>query len=127
MFEIASRQKLRFESSKGLLTVEDLWDLPLTSINKVNLDDLARDLFQQLKNENVSFVAPAKASDTTLQLKFDLVKHVIDVKIAERDVAAVAARNREKKQLLLSIIAQKENEQLLGSSLDDLRKMADEL
>ena len=31
MFQKASRLKLRFDSPKGLLSVEDLWDLPLTS------------------------------------------------------------------------------------------------
>ena len=31
MFTKASRLKLRFQSPAGLLSSEDLWDLPLTS------------------------------------------------------------------------------------------------
>ena len=43
IFEQAARQKIRFESVLGLLCVEDLWDLPLTSLNskRANLDDIA--------------------------------------------------------------------------------------
>jgi len=129
MFEKATRQKLRFDSPKGQLTVEDLWDLPLTSgTGKANLDDVAKELFKQLKDgDDVSFVTPAQKSDATVQLKFDIVKHVIDVKVAERDVAATAAANKEKKQRILGIIAQKQTEALLGTDLAELQKMADSL
>ena len=42
IFMKATQKKLRFDSTQGLLTVEDLWDLPLTGTNKkANLDDIA--------------------------------------------------------------------------------------
>lgn len=125
MFEKASRLKLTFASSQGLLSVEDLWDLPLTSSKgRANLDDLARDLHKQLKNgEDVSFVNKETKSDPVIQLKFDIVKHVIEVKLAENEAAATARANAEKKQQLLGLIASKENEALAGKSLDELRAM----
>lgn len=125
MFEKATRQKLRFDSSKGQLTVEDLWDLPLTSATgKANLDDVARTLHRQLKNDdNVSFVNVEQKSDETVQLKFDIVKHIIDVRLAENATANVLRSNAEKKQNLLAIIAQKESETLMGASLDELKAM----
>ena len=125
MFAQASRLKLRFSTSKGDVTVEDLWDLPLTStVNKPNLDDIARGLFSQLKSDtNVSFVNPAQKSDATIQLKFDLVKHVIDVRLAENAAAATTAANKEKKQKLLSVLESKENEALTQMPVDELRKM----
>lgn len=127
-FENATRLKLRFESQKGKLTTEDLWDLPLTSNNGTNLDNIAKDLFMQLKNDpDVSFVIKDKKSDKLTQLKFDVVKHIIDVKLAERDSAEKARVNKEKKQQILAVIAQKENESLLGSSLEELKKMAEAL
>jgi len=122
MFEKATRLKIRFDSPKGQLSVEDLWDLPLTSVRGANLDDIARGLYLQLKSgADVSFVNEAQKSDPTIQFKFDLVKHVIDVKLAENAAAAAASANREKKQQLLAILAQKENEALAGQSIDELR------
>ena len=60
MFEKASRAKIRFETSKGSLTVEDLWDLPLTSnTGKADLDDIARGLHSQLKEHRLNLPFPA--------------------------------------------------------------------
>ncbi len=42
MFEYATRHKLRFTSSKGELTVEQLWDAPLLSGDGFNLNNIAK-------------------------------------------------------------------------------------
>ncbi len=130
MFENASRIKLRFNTPKGLLTVEDLWDLPLISRSSVqaNLDDIARDLHNKLKDANeISFVKKATKDNEKLKLAFDIIKHVIAVRLAEDEAAATAANNRAKKQQLLALIAHKENDELAGKSLEDLKKLAEEL
>ncbi len=130
MFEQASRLKLRFESPKGALTVEDLWDLPLTSAtNKANLDDIAKGLHKELRAgaDSVSFVAPVEAADKQVQLHFDVVTHIIRVRLEERSRAHDAAKRAETKQKLLEIISRKENADLEGKSLDELRAMAESL
>lgn len=130
MFEKATRQQLRFNSKKGLLSVEDLWTLPLktNSSNQVDLDEVAKTVHQELKSsEEVSFVAPVTASNTTAQLKMDIVKHIIAVKLAEKEVAEKAREAKEKKQKIMSIIAQKQDEALVNSSVEDLQKMLESL
>ena len=129
MFEKASRLKLRFDTNKGMLSVEDLWDLPLLSAtNKVNLDDIARSLHRQLKNDDdVSFVNLDRKSDKIVQLKFDVVKYIIEVRLAEHDAAKVARENREKKDRLLQLIAERQDDDLKNMPLDDLKKMVAEL
>lgn len=125
MFEKCSRLKVRFDTNKGQLSIEDLWDLPLTSgTGKANLDDVARELYNQLKGDSsVSFVEKDKKSDPVLQLKFDVIKHVIDVRVAENETQRQARANAEKKQRLLAIIADKEQESVKSMSLDDLKAM----
>ena len=122
IFTIATRTKLRFDTNKGLLSVEDLWDLPLTSnTGRPNLDDIARELDAQLKSiSTVSFVDTSKKADTTLQLKFDLVKAIIDTRLAENTATATIRANQEKKQQILAIMAEKETDGLKGKSLDEL-------
>ena len=130
IFEQASRKRLRFESGKGLLTVEDLWELPLTSATgKANLDDIARGLHQQLeKQPRVSFVKnTASEPDADVQLAFDLVLHIINVRVTENEVAASARARAEQKQRLMALIKQKEDEQLAGSSLEELRELINQL
>jgi len=128
MFEKASRFKLRFDTTQGQLDVEDLWDLPLTSGNRANLDDIARGLSKQVKEaETESFIVkPAKANEITL-LKFDIIKHVIEIRLAENEAAATARANKERKQKILAIIANKQDEQLATSSIEDLQKLAEAL
>jgi len=130
MFETASRLGLTFESTRGNLTVTDLWSLPLTSRNgHSSLDSIAIALNKKVKEagETESFVTETTTTDEVLLLKFEIVKRIIGVLKAERDEAAKAAKAREQKQQILALIAQKENEQLAGTSLEDLRKMAEAL
>jgi hypothetical protein len=130
MFEQAARLKLRFDSPKGALTVEDLWDIPLTSgTGKANLDDVAKGLYTQLREAGatVSFVVPAESKADALQLKFDVAKHIIDVRLAERNAEAEASKRRETKSKILEIIARKQDTALEGKSLEELTAMAQSL
>lgn len=129
MFEKASRLKLRFDTNKGQLTVDDLWDLPLTSqTGKANLDDVARSLHRQLKNDdNVSFVETNRRSDETIQLKFDIVRHIIDVRLAEMKAASEARTIAQQKQMIMELIADKKVESLKSLSVEELENKLKEI
>lgn len=130
MFEKATRLKLRFDTPKGLLSVEDLWDLPLTStVGKANLDDVAKALSRKLKAaDEESFVAPSTNSAATAdQLKFDIVKHIIGVRLRENEAKAAKAANKEELARLQEIIASKQDEALKGLTLEELQARAKQL
>jgi len=132
MFEQATRMPLRVSTPAGLLSVEDLWDLPLVHKGlgqkaSVCLDSIAVSLHNKLKDEQISFVSKPKKENVADQLAFEIVKHIIAVKMAEEEAAAQAKQRREQKQQLLALIAQKENDQLAGKSLDELRQMVEQL
>ncbi len=122
IFEYASRNKMRFPF-KGMISVEDLWDLSLT-----NLDSIYKTLNKQVKQSEEESLLNTKASvDTELEVQIAIVKHIVSVKLAEKEAAEKAHAKREQKQKIMSIIATKENEALQNSSIDDLKKMLDEL
>ena len=127
-FERASRLKIRFATTLGTISPEDLWDLPLTSGRSVSLDDIARSLHAELKaSTEVSFVLKATEADEKLQLGFDIVKHIIDIILAEREVAATAAAKKAEKQKLLGLIAEKQEGALKEKSVEELQAMVEAL
>ncbi len=128
LFEQASRLKLRFESKRGCISTEDLWDLPLSNDHGLSLDNLAKGLNRKLKEEaEESFVVPKSKESSILSLQFELVKHVIKVKIEEREAKEQALKKEAKKKKIREILADKEEASLKSLSEDELRKMLDEL
>lgn len=125
MFEKATRLRLRFETAKGFLSIEDLWDLPLqtTRVNGVSLDQIAIELNRELKDAaTVSFVDDAPKGNEELQLKFDIVKHLIDVRKAENAAIAVERERAATKQRILEIIAKKQDSVLENASIEELQE-----
>lgn len=115
IFELATRESYRFETTKGLLTVEDLWVLPLTTTrqNGVSLDTVAKEINKQLKTtEEESFVTQRTSKDVTLAIKLDIVKHIIAVKLEENQASRTAAAKAEEKAKLLAILAKKQEQSL---------------
>jgi len=126
-FEQASRLKLRFETAKGSLGVEDLWDLPLRG-NGTSLNSLAKDLSQKIKSEGEEdFVSPSTKVNAVLDLQFSLVKHVIEIRLIEKAASEALAERKEKKQKLLEIISRKRDTALEQAPVEDLEKMLAEL
>lgn len=123
IFELASRTRIRFNSPKGALTVEDLWSLPLQSeTGKANLDDIGKAFRRELKaSEEESLVTPSSDSNNAAQLGLDIVKRIIKVKQDERDAAKLAGDRAEKKRLLLEAISAEEHKELTSGSLADLK------
>lgn len=125
MFDKATRLKLRFTTTKGEATVEDLWDLPLTSERgHPNLDAIAIALNKQLKDsDTISFVTPSKTQDELIRLKFDIVRHVIEVRLAENAAKLKERENAAQREKIMEIIEHKQDESLRNKSIDELRAM----
>ena len=121
-FELAARRKLRFPSSRGDLTVEQLFDLPLKHVNGFDLDSVAKSVNALLQQESQeSFVeVKSNAKKAELELKLEIVKHVIQVKVEQRDQATKAKENSERRQVLLGLLNQKEQEALQGMTREQI-------
>lgn len=122
IFEQATRQKVRF-NCKGVIGVEDLWDLPLTKLNEIY-----RELNKKLKDTKEDSLLETKSSaDETLELQIDILKHIVSIRLEENKAKQAAVERKAQKQKILSILAEKDDIDLRGKSKEDLEKMLAEL
>lgn len=122
MFEVATRTKMRFPF-KGMISVEDLWDLSVQ-----NLDKVFKTLNSQRKEAQEESLLNAKSSeDEVLDTQIAIVKYIVSVKLEEQAARVKAAENKEKKQKIMALMAKKDDEAMENMSKEELQKLLDEL
>lgn len=130
IFEQATRKQLRFETQRAMLSVEDLWKLPLSGNNDFNLDYIAIGINKKIKEKQTeSFVTENKNDSMVkeLELKLDILKHIIAVKLNEKKNAENKLILQQKREKLLKIKESKEDEALKEMTLEDIEKELAEL
>ncbi len=130
IFEFAARNKIRFASTKGLLTVEQLFnDVPLRSNDGFNLDAVAREANRQLKAATEeSFVNTERTPEhARLETTLEIVKFVIASKLDDEAAAKKRQENAAEKQKLLKILAEKQDGKLSELSEAQLRRRIEAL
>ena len=117
-YKNASRLKLRFSTNKGVLTTEDLWDLPL-----VQLDTLYKGLNKQLKEaQEESLLTVKTKSDEELTLRVEIITDIVKTKISENEVRRASAEKAERKQKLMKLIEEKQEGELGSKSIEELKE-----
>ena len=102
IFEQATKMHLRFQH-RGMLGVEDLWELDLAE-----LDMVYRGLREQQKTEQQDSLLDNSSVNTKLALRVELVKYIFGVKQAANEARKLAAANAVRKQQLLEVLARKQ-------------------
>lgn len=123
MYLKANQTKLRFNTPQGVLSTEDLFDLPLTSQKqgRANLDDIGRALVLKIREQgDVSLVDEAKGADPKTALALDIVKDVIAIKKADNTAKLMAEQNRARREQIKGILESKKNEALSQKSIEEL-------
>ncbi len=116
IFENASRRKLRFAVTKGVVAVEDLWEY-----NLEDLDIIYKRLNKQIKEaEEESYIVKKSTAGVVLTLQIDIIKHIIDSKMEEVAKRKLAKERSDKRSLLIELIGKKEISALESKSVDEL-------
>lgn len=123
LFVKAAKKKFRFQSGKGPLSVEDLFDLPLTALDAVAvaLDEKVQ------KAGRKSFIGRRTESDSQANDELEVVKFVIELKMAEQDAAKVRADKAAQKTFLKDLLAKKQVAALEGLSAEEIQKQIEAL
>ena len=123
LFEIASRRKFRWQTDKGPQSVEELWKMSTTK-----LDALYRDLSAELKaSKGESLLETKNIENQDLEDRIEIIKYIVKVKLAEIKEAENAKERKEEKQEILQIIKEKESEAKRNMSVEELKKLAENL
>ena len=126
-FEKASKTKLRFDTPRGQVNTEDLWDLPMSGNEGYSLDGIARNLNKTIKDndEDESFVKPKVGVKPSVLLGFEVVKRVIEVRQQDLATKEKRAENARQRAIVLDVLAEKEDAALRGKSKKALKEMLD--
>lgn len=129
LFLKAAKDKLRFTTPRGDITVEQLFDLPLTSnTGKVNLNDLAIACHTRLQETpTVTFVGTAAPKNTVDNLRLDILKEVIDIKQKENAALNQANARAAEKRVLLELLERKQVAELETLDIEQIKAKLEKL
>ncbi len=123
LFILAAKRKYRFESGRGSVSVEDLFDLNLTTLDTVAvaLDDKIQ------KAGRKSFIGKRSASTGDDENRLEIVKFVIEHLQTEAEARKTRADKENQKTFLKGLLEKKQMEQLEGLSVEEIQKQLDQL
>lgn len=118
IFKYAIKNKLRF-NYKGVCTVEDLYDIPLSGLDK---------MYGELKKQQKSFgedslLNKKSSEEKEIGIKIEIIENIVADRLADIDKAKKVQQTRERNRRIAQIIADKEDAALNDMSLEDLKAM----
>lgn len=122
LFEMATRNKMRFPSTKGELSVEDLWDLSDKDLDVVykNLKD------QEVKSSEESLLDDANV-DPKLTAAIGIVRYIFTTKHKEKLAEKERINKKLKQKKYIDALSKKQDEAIEKMSEAELRAMIDSL
>lgn len=122
LFEMATRNKMRFPSTKGELSVEDLWDLSDKDLDVVykKLKD------QETKSSEESLLDDANV-DPKLTAAIGIVRYIFTTKRNEKIAEKERVNKKLTQQKYINALSKKQDEAIEKMSEAELRAMIDSL
>ena len=117
IFEYAVRNKLRFPY-KGTISTEDLWDLPVTELDKIY-----KVLNKKNKtNEEESLLSTSSIDMGTL-VSIDIIKYIVNYKLKKKEENEQAKKRAEDRQFIMNIVEKKRKQSLEDKTEEELLEM----
>lgn len=125
MFKEASKIKLRVPTSKGNLSVEQLWDLNLSDLTDaiISINKLIGD--SKINNDDdLSFLENSENKiNTKDQIAFEILKTIYLDKKNKIEESKLKLQQQIHNKRIMEIIADKEEKGLYDKSIDELKAM----
>ena len=121
LYKKANKTKLRFETSKGILSTEQLWDLPVATLN-----ELAVSLDEQYKDSGGKSFIPNQTTtpkDKTIKLQLDVVIDILESKVKDQEKASKANETRLHNKRIAELIEKRKEGDMENLTVEELEKM----
>lgn len=124
IYKYVAQNGLTFPSSRGGLTVDQLFELPLSSKGGFDLDSVAKAINSELKAcGEESFVSTTtNPRQKPLEIALEVVKDVIATKQKVNAESLARVHKAEERRKILDAISNKKDEALSAASIDELEK-----
>ncbi len=120
LFEVASRKNWSFNSTKGQLVVSDLWTMPLSK-GAFSLDAVAIAISEEAESsKSKSFVTTPRPGSAELAQKLELVVHIINVRLAEVDIASKLVERKAMRQKIAAVKDRKKDAEMDNMTIEQL-------
>ena len=117
LFKLAAKEKYRFPF-KGNIAVEDLFDLTTSQ-----LDTVYKELKYQVKDSSDSLLKETSKEDKELKNKIEIVEEIFKDKVKEKQLKELALAEKQRKERIKELIAQKKDQDLADKSIEELEAM----
>lgn len=129
IYKEALLNRVRFSTNVGLLTLEEVMDLPLTSESGLSVDSLAVDLVNKLKNENKEIVSLVNEDKEDIEryvdeLKLEVLKDIIEYKKALIEEKRKAQAENSEKRRIMEALARKKEDKYNDMSIEELEELS---
>ena len=93
-----------------------------------SLDEVFKILNSQLKRSQEESLLEVKSKqDKELDIKIEIVKYIVKVKLEENNLRLKAKERKERKQKILEILSAKQDADLESKSVEELQNMLNDL
>lgn len=120
LFKLAAKEKYRFPF-RGNISVEDLFDLTTSQ-----LDVVYKELKSQVKESSDSLLKEVSTEDKELKNKIEIVKTIFEDKKTEAVRKEQVLAEKQRKERIKELIAQKKDQDLVDKSIEELEAMLGE-
>jgi hypothetical protein len=120
MYKQASQLKLRFQTSAGVLSVEQLWDLSFANLSNA-IKVVSKQLNKTIDAE-LSFLDDTVVIDVENQLRFDILKDVYLEKKKIAEARKIAFDNKAHNEVIYAKMAANDMKAMDAMSNEELAK-----
>ena len=120
----ALKQNVRYSTSKGMLTTEQLFDISMADLSAA-IKASHKLLGESSLGDELSFLGNTTVSvaNKTEQLRFEIMKEVYQMRKAELEAVREAKEIKAHNEKIDALIAQKQDQKLTEMSVEDLMKL----